>query len=196
MQLEALFQAIVEVLEGARLPHALIGAGAMWAHGSARASLDLDLLVQDPTVLSKELWAGLERAGIPLRINRGDEGDPLVGVVRFGEQDQEDEGASARQDALVDIVVLRGTWADRLLERTTKAGRETSLAGATVRVPTASDMVVLKLYAGGTKDRWDIEELLAGPERAAIVAEVDALLGEMPDYARELWARLRPDTSR
>jgi len=36
-----------------------------------------------------------------------------------------------------------------------------------VLVATAADFGLLKLYASGTQDAWDVEQLLAGPGRAA-----------------------------
>src|SRR6059036_2303956 len=59
-----------------------------------------------------------------------------------------------------------------------------------VPVATAADLVLLKLYAGGPQDAWDVEQLLAGPGRAALVAEVDAALGTPPEDSRRLWARI------
>lgn len=43
-----------------------------------------------------------------------------------------------------------------------------------------ADLILLKLYAGGSQDAWDIEQLLTGPERAAVTAEIEATLGALP----------------
>ena len=61
------------------MPFALIGAAAMAAHGVGRSTLDRDLLVHDPRVLSEAFWADLSDADADVR--RGDDNDPLVGVV-------------------------------------------------------------------------------------------------------------------
>jgi hypothetical protein len=56
----------------------------------------------------------------------------------------------------------------------------------------AADLVLLKLYAGGSQDCWDIEQLLADVDTAAIVAQVDSRIAMLPAHAAELWRRLRP----
>jgi hypothetical protein len=48
----------------------------------------------------------------------------------------------------------------------------------------------LKLYAGGSRDAWDIEQLLEAGDRAALSAEVEAMLPVSPEDARRLWARV------
>src|SRR5438093_341526 len=81
---------------------------------------------------------------------------------------------------------LEPAEAARVLER--RAPSE--IEGVSVPVATAADLVLLKLYAGGPQDAWDVEQLLAGPGRAALVAEVDAALGTLPEDTRRLWARI------
>ena len=62
-----------------------------------------------------------------------------------------------------------------------------------VPVPVASrpDLILLKLYAGGPQDAWDIEQLLACEERSAVIREVERHLEALPEECRALWARLR-----
>jgi hypothetical protein len=48
-------------------------------------------------------------------------------------------------------------------------------------------LILLKLYAGGPQDAWDIAQLLGGEDRGALVAAVDALVTLLPDDARSLW---------
>lgn len=88
--------------------------------------------------------------------------------------------------AILDIIVGRAAWQARVLERTSPGNIE----GVSVPVATPADLVLLKLYAGGPQDAWDVEQLLAGPGRAALVAEVDAALGTLPEDSRRLWARI------
>jgi hypothetical protein len=52
------------------------------------------------------------------------------------------------------------------------------------------DLVLLKLYAGGTQDAWDVRALLEGPGRQHLVADVEADLAALPARMRELWASL------
>ena len=54
----------------------------------------------------------------------------------------------------------------------------------------ARDLVLLKLFAGGAQDGWDIAQLLAGPDRASIAAGVGAELDDLPVRCRRLWNRI------
>ncbi len=53
------------------------------------------------------------------------------------------------------------------------------------------DLVLLKLYAGGAQDLWDVRELLQLPGRDRLVAEVEADLDEQSDAMRSLWVDAR-----
>jgi hypothetical protein len=53
-----------------------------------------------------------------------------------------------------------------------------------------SDLILLKLFAGGPQDAWDIQQLLAGPERAPLIAEVERDLQDLPGHASRLWRRI------
>lgn len=151
---------------------ALIGAAAMGLHGVARSTLDLDLLTVDARVLEAGFWRGIAGAA---ELRRGDADDPLAGVVRL-------ESAGAYP---VDLVVGRFDWQRRILDR---AGR--LLVGRrNVPVAGAADLVLLKLFAGGSQDAWDVEQLLyVSP---AAVSDVEARLAELPPEAAIMWARLR-----
>jgi hypothetical protein len=107
----------------------------------------------------------------------GDGDDPLAGVVRLR--------ASGERD--VDVVVGRGSWEADILARAEPA----SYDGTMVPAVQAGDLILLKLFAGGRQDRWDIEQLLARPDRDALVREVDARVLLLPDRARTLWIALR-----
>lgn len=167
-----LFEAVCARLDAVPVPYALIGASALGMHGVARSTLDLDLLAMDPRVLEPSLWGDLERYA---DIRRGDADDPLRGAVRF-----QDPGAHP-----VDLVVGRFPWQSRILDRAER------LAIGERRVPVcrAADLILLKLYAGGSQDRWDVEQLLAVRPEAA--AEVESRLGELPPEAGRAWASLR-----
>ena len=159
-----------------RIPFAVVGAAAMAVHGVSRATHDIDILVVDTRCLNRETWEALAREGMTPTVRRGDADDPLAGVVRLTGPDQ----------AVFDVIVGRSPWqADAL----TRAG-EREIDGVRVPVVAAADLVLLKLYAGGSQDMWDIEQLLAGPGRAALVAGVEAALHSLPEEARRLWARI------
>ena len=52
-------------------------------------------------------------------------------------------------------------------------------------------LVLLKLYAGGPQDLWDIEQL-RGIGGAALDTGVDRRIEALPDHAREAWTRVFP----
>ena len=55
---------------------------------------------------------------------------------------------------------------------------------------TPADLILLKLYANGPQDAWDVEQLLASGDRAGLVAAVEAALPALPEDSRRLWARV------
>jgi hypothetical protein len=169
--------AVVDALQAGGIGHALIGAAAMAARGVSRATLDLDLLVVDARALRPDTWSGLSNPAIRVDVRPGDADDPLAGVVRF-------ESAGERP---VDLVVGRAGWQRRAVER---AGAIT-LEGRPLRVARTVDLVLLKLYAGGPQDAWDVEQLLGLEGEPGIVAQVERELVELPPHAAELWKRIR-----
>jgi len=164
---------VAAVLRHTRIPHALIGAAAMAAHGVARSTVDQDLLVLDPRCLEPALWADLRASGVRIEIRRGDAEDPLAGVVRF----------EAEGELPVDLVVGKSSWQIPILEGTEQRAGE-------IPVVTAAHLILLKLYAGGPQDAWDIQQLLATAERPRLVAEVERELGRLPAEPRALWQRI------
>ena len=161
-------------LDAEGIPHALIGAAALAAAGVARSTFDIDLLTGDPRVLREEIWTRLRAAGVFVEIRRGDADDPLGGVVRL-------ELAGERP---VDLIVAKHAWQSRAVER---AGR----VGDGPAVVSPPDLILLKLYAGGTQDLWDIRELLRLPGGAAWVAAVELDLTVLPAFVRARWHSLR-----
>lgn len=172
-----LLSRVLTALEQIGVPHALIGAAALAAHGIGRSTLDLDVLVTDARVLERGPWATVEADGASVDIRRGDADDPLAGLVRV-----EQVG-----DRPVDVVVGRAGWQSEVLARAAIA----RIGDVDVPIATAGDLVALKLYAGGAQDRWDIIQLLAGSERAALVSVVDAMVPKLPPRCRALWAEIR-----
>ena len=168
-----LVERVSDLLQSIEIPHALVGAAALAAAGVARSTFDIDLLVTDGRVLHPETWTGLRAAGVTVEIRAGDEDDPLRGVVRLESGD----------DRPVDVIVGRHAWQARAIARATAAG-----AGPRVVVP--GDLVLLKLYAGGTQDLWDIRELLANDADGALARGVERDLDTLPAL-RDAWHRVR-----
>lgn len=159
------------------MPFAVVGAAALAVHGVSRSTRDLDLLTVAAECLNPEFWDPLRRAGADVRIRAGDRDDPLAGVVRITRPGEHP----------LDLVVGRGGWQAAIADR----AREVAIEGVTVPVARPADLVLLKLYAGGPQDAWDVEQLLAGPDREGLVAEVEAALPALPADSRALWARIR-----
>ncbi len=170
-----LLDRVVELLVSRRIQHALIGAAALAVHGVSRSTVDQDLLVLDGRVLDQRFWTPLDK-DIIVDVRRGDADDPLAGVVRIRREPERD----------VDVVVGRHRWQQDVLERAVAVGA--------LRVPVAdrADLILLKLYAGGSQDRSDIEQLLALDRSGATASEVDARAAALPLRSRELWSALRP----
>jgi hypothetical protein len=173
-----LLRRVASILEASRIPYALVGAGAMAAHGVGRSTLDLDLLTTSSSVLSESFWKDLSSEGHRPDVRRGDAEDPLAGVVRF----------DAEGEPPVDLVVGRTAWQEGVLERAVR----TDVGELSLPVATAADLILLKLYAGGSQDAWDVEQLLAAADDGvALVREVEARLADLPPESGALWARLR-----
>ena len=165
---------VSSTLDARGVAHAVIGATAMAVHGVSRATADIDLLVTDPGCLEPGVWAKVAATGARADIRRGDADDPLAGVVRITSGDEPP----------VDVIVGRSDWQTAILARAVPA----EVAGATVPVAAASDVVLLKLYAGGPQDAWDIAQLLDAVPAAA--AQVDAAVPALPAECAALWRRI------
>jgi hypothetical protein len=162
------------LLASRRLDHALIGAAALAAHGVARATADIDLLAVDPACLDDSFWRELRASGAEVRVRRGDAADPLAGVVRI----------AAKDEAGVDVVVGRFGWQREVLARASSK----RIGDAEVPVVGAADLVLLKLFAGGPQDAWDVDQLLDVDR--SLAAEVERRLPLLPAECAALWRRI------
>jgi len=107
-------------------------------HGIARSTFDLDLLTTDVAALEPATWAPLlADARVTVVSRRGDSDDPLAGVARLGAVGERD----------IDVVVGRWAWQAEAI------GRAGAVVAAGVRLPVVgrADLVLLKLYAGGSQ---------------------------------------------
>lgn len=160
----------------------MIGAAAMAVHGVSRSTRDLDLFTTAQECLHDASWDDLRAAGIEARVRRGDADDPLAGVVRF----------TRGSEHPIDLVVGKSAWQAGV----TANSREAQIEGMPVPVVSRVDLILLKLYAGGPQDAWDIEQLLAVPERDALTARVEANLSVLPSRCHDQWIRIREAGSR
>lgn len=170
-----LLDRVQQVLDAQGIAHALIGAAALAARGVARSTFDLDVLVVDARVLTTPLWEPLRAEAVSVDLRRGDASDPLGGVVRL-----EAEGQRP-----VDVVVGKWSWQARALQRAEHLGDGPPVVAS-------RDLVLMKLYAGGTQDVWDVRALLELPGADRLAADVDEDLATLPADMRQRWTELRP----
>ena len=173
----ALLRDISAFLAARSVPHALVGAAALAVHGVSRSTFDADLFTTDASVLSNSAWGALLERGVAVDARVGGYDDPLAGVIRFSQPGQRS----------VDLVVGRHhAWQRGVLAR----AKPFRFGDVELRVATPSDLVLLKLFAGGPQDAWDVEQLLAVVGRAAVAPLVEATLPSLPPEAADLWARI------
>ncbi len=170
-----LFGAVSEFLAREDVPCAVIGASALAVHGVSRSTYDINLLAVSPRVLEKPFWEGLDAPSATIDIRHGDQSDPLRGVVRISQPEQRD----------VDIVVGRHQWQRDAIARAERA----RLLDKDVLVVCLADLILLKLFAGGGQDLWDIEQLLPSVG-AEMRAQVDKAIDVLPAESRAHWIRL------
>jgi hypothetical protein len=147
---------------------AVIGAQAMMLRGVVRFSVDTDLLTTDSAVLEPAFWDDLATAKVHVR--RGDLTDPLAGLVRVLFPDDQ-----------IDVVVGKYKWQRAVIERA-----EPVLDFPVVQ---AADLILLKLFAGGPQDKWDIHAMLTSDP--TVISTVDERVVDLADDVRELWRGLR-----
>jgi hypothetical protein len=176
----SLLPRIAAYLHDRNVPCALIGGDALAVHGVPRATLDQDLLAVDARVLDAKTWDGLAEASLHIDIRRGDAEDPLRGVVRI---------TDSQAERPLDLVVGRYQWQERAITRATVVALDD---GGSVPVVQARDLVLLKLYAGGPQDAWDIQGLLAASRsnNATLREEVEADVSVLPRRCIDLWKQL------
>lgn len=92
-------------------------------------------------------------------------------------------------ESQADVIVGRHRWQQEILSRVVPVGDRP------LYVVRPDDLILLKLYAGGSQDRWDIEQLLALDSSGTIRSIVDDGAVALPARSRELWSTLRSATS-
>ena len=139
-------------------------------------TLDYDFLTSDARVLSREVWARLEKAGATIDPRKGDLDDPIAGVVHIAFAD----GVEA------DVLLARWKWELEIINR----AEPLDLGDAVVPVPITSDLILLKLAAGGPIDLQDVVSLLA-TDSNRLVSEVDEKIGLVHPDVLPIWNNLK-----
>lgn len=172
-----LLSEVVSLLSENGVPHAMIGATALAALGASRSTQDLDLLITDCSVLDRQYWSPLEAAGAEVDVRVGEGDDPLAGVVRL----------TRPGSRPVDIVVGYAFWQDSVIAD----AYPVTVEKTNVRAVDAVGFILLKLFAGGPQDLWDVEQVLAiAPDRNGLVAQIEERIKDLPAEARRLWRRV------
>jgi len=171
----ALLERVTNLLRDANIPFVMIGATAMAAHGVSRATHDIDLLTTHGRCLDPLLWAALSTTGVSIDMRAGDDDDPLRGVVRI----------KAPSEQPIDLVIGRGVWQSDLIQR----ARTIEFDNLALPIAPAADLILLKLYAGGIQDRWDIQQLLTVTD-ARVRDEVEDRLAALPFSCRTIWTQI------
>jgi len=170
-----LFRRVRAILDSMGVQYALIGGWAVGLRGYVRLTTDTDFLTVDRRVLDANVWGELTSEGMHVDPRKGDFDDPLGGVVHIGSKPDE-----------IDIVVGKWKFEKRIIER----AEPMLFHGATMPVPSTSDLILLKLAAGGAQDYADAYQLLKFGPRDELVAAVKSEISTLPQDAQALWKRL------
>ncbi len=171
-----LLERVADVLSEARIDIVVIGASAMAVHGVSRSTFDVDLMTIDATALRTSIWTVLENEGVDVDVRFGDIQDPLRGVVRF-------ESPGQRP---VDLIVGHGGWQAGIFDHAGQAVFE----GVELPVVGQVDLVLLKLFAGGPQDLWDIRQLLDCDQSNELQRLVNAAVDKLPIAFQKTWSKV------
>lgn len=167
-----ILEAVTGILESIGAGYALIGGQAVAMRGHPRLTLDYDLLTTDRRVFGRDVWKSLEDRGAVVDVRQGDFEDPLAGVVHINFDQHE-----------ADLVVGKSSWEQGAIDRAERL----TLEGIIVPVARTSDLILLKLSAGGFLDLQDAYALLQTGPRAHLVREVEQTINALQSEAREAW---------
>ena len=154
----------------------MIGALAMAAHRYSRATHDIDLgTAADIFTTLKRVGERLQAEGFEIETNLPDQDDPLGGVINVIGEDFD----------TVQIVNFFNPWTGvpPFAKEAIELAESAQMPGSALRVVDLPHLVALKLYAGGSKSRDDVSQLLAANPDAdlAAVRKVSQLAGVEAD---------------
>lgn len=128
------------------VPHCLIGGLAVSAHGVPRYTADVDFLVH-PRLLSLEedLREFARQYGASFRHSEPAADDPLGPILIM-----------VLGGATIDLIVARHPHEFSCISR----ARSLMLAGTAIPCAAPEDLILLKLYAGGPQDLYDVQGII------------------------------------
>jgi len=176
----ALVDELVALLNEFKVPHAVIGATAMAAHGYVRATLDVDLAILCGLATLRDIKLAAERTlGISAEIDEPDADDHLGGVL------------TCRRVGCLPVQLVN--FVNERRARNENPGREAIATKTSISdvagVVDLAHLVALKLWAGGPKSTSDVIGLMeANPD--ADLAAIDDVCDRF-DLGDD-WRALRP----
>lgn len=168
-----LFLDVVELLNREHIDYLIIGALALSVHGTVRASVDVDALLQLPFGRLKELAALFEAAQFGVVLNRGDDDDPISGMLILS------DAHGNRVDLLGGLSHLDPQVFTRAIE--------VPFRGATLRIVGREDFIAMKCFAGGPQDLLDARAAFEGAQGPV---DLDLLRTVTRRFGREAADRL------
>jgi predicted nucleotidyltransferase len=158
----ALLQRAVSALVAANVRFAVVGAGARNAWAPPRASTDLDFGVVADAIEYARVRTELERAGFTcLRETRAEAADTVPAIATF------EDTSMLEPPRHVDLLVAGTSFEHEAIARAV----ERPVAAVDVPVVTREDLIVYKLIAWRSRDRLDIEEVLATARAGGVVLD-------------------------
>jgi hypothetical protein len=145
-------EAVLAVLKSHQIDAVMIGAMALAVHGYPRETVDLDLAVACPPRDLHRVAQDLIARGMTAEVRDPDGDDPLGGVI-----DVQAPGADLIQ--VVNFLNPPANGFPKLVIDSLGAA-EPLVSGRPLRVVDAYHLVAFKLYAGGSKSKLDILELI------------------------------------
>jgi hypothetical protein len=147
LDLIAEMRALRDSLQTAGIEYALCGGLAMAVHGYPRATIDIDLLVQEEdseTILSLAENLGFTFRALPMTFSAG-----KLRIRRITKLDPSD-GSGLVLDLLIGSEELREVWETR---------RTVAWEGAPLKVVSPGGLIALKQLRSSAQDLADIEKL-------------------------------------
>lgn len=134
---------VVAVLDEQGVKYGVVGALAASVYGTVRATTDADALVSVPPSKLAGLERIIRKAGLTVKLHRGDPDDPIPALFAIGDQ------FGNRVDLLGG---LRGLDPEAF-ERTITV----PFSGKTLRIIGQEDFIAMKCFAGGPQDIADAQ---------------------------------------
>jgi hypothetical protein len=164
---------VVEVLAREKADYVVIGAFALSAHATVRASRDVDALLHVSFARLKKLSAIFAAAGFGVTLRRGDDEDPILSMLIL------DDAHGNRVELLGGLRGLDPMVFSRAIE--------VPFLGSNLRIVGREDFIAMKCFAGGPQDLSDAQAVF---EDAQGPLDLDLLRALTRRFGRDAADRL------